>query len=73
MSGPDGSPRSEQNNEHVADAANEPLTKPHARKRRRVSTEPPQGSDPHPTGEPERYLVDENDERLKGDKPPHWG
>lgn len=44
-----------------------------ARKRRRVTTSPPVGSDPHPTSEPERHPVNENDERLKGDKPPHWG
>jgi len=42
-------------------------------KRRRVTTPPPAGSDPHPTAEPERHASHENDERLKGDKPPHWG
>jgi len=42
-------------------------------KSRRVTTAPPAGSDPHPTGEPERHQNNENDERLKGDKPPHWG
>lgn len=42
-------------------------------KSRRVTTPPPAGSDPHPTGEPERHQNNENDERLKGDKPPHWG
>jgi hypothetical protein len=43
------------------------------RKRRRVTTAPPDGSDPHPTAEPDRHLANENDEQLKGDKPPHWG
>jgi len=42
-------------------------------KRRRVTTTPPEGSDPHPVSEPERHRDNENDERLKGDKPPHWG
>ncbi|WP_339619510.1 hypothetical protein [uncultured Salinibacterium sp.] len=42
-------------------------------KRRRVTTAAPTGSDPHPQAEPERHSNNENDERLKGDKPPHWG
>jgi hypothetical protein len=46
---------------------------PRGRKRRRVTTASPTGSDPYPTSEPERHQVNENDERLKGDKPPHWG
>lgn len=38
---------------------------------RRVTTEPPAGY----TGEPpvERQQSSENDARLKGDVPPHWG
>ncbi|HRN28503.1 MAG TPA: DUF4011 domain-containing protein, partial [Terrimesophilobacter sp.] len=40
---------------------------------RRVTTEPAPGSDPHPAPEPLRHAPDENDERLRGDKPPHWG
>lgn len=40
---------------------------------RRVRTDPVPGSDPHPTPEPERHAPHENDERLRGDKPPHWG
>ena len=41
--------------------------------RRRVRTEPVPGSDPTPEPEPSKHSVDENDERLKLDKPPHWG
>ncbi|MBH0098475.1 hypothetical protein I6E68_04880 [Salinibacterium sp. NSLL150] len=54
-----------------AEQSGEPRAKP--TKRRRVTTAPPAGSDPHPPAEPERHQVNENDERLKGDKPPHWG
>lgn len=41
------------------------------RRGRRVSTEPPPGY----TGEPatERQQSSENDARLRGDVPPHWG
>ncbi|WP_405215965.1 hypothetical protein [Agrococcus sp. Ld7] len=41
------------------------------RRGRRVSTEPPPGY----TGEPalERGESSENDARLQGDVPPHWG
>ena len=42
-------------------------------KRRRVTTEPPAGSDPNPQPEPPRSSGTENDARLKADKPPHWG
>jgi hypothetical protein len=31
------------------------------------------GSDPTPQNEPARHADNENDERLKADKPPHWG
>lgn len=43
------------------------------RKHRRVSTEAVPGSDPTPQSEPDRHAEDENDDRLKADKPPHWG
>lgn len=43
-----------------------------ARRHRRVTTDAVPGSDPTPTPEPERHALDENDERLKTDKPPHW-
>lgn len=40
---------------------------------RRVTTDPVPGSDPNPEPEPSRHQPDENDERLRGDRPPHWG
>lgn len=40
--------------------------------RRRATTAPPPGSDPHPAPEPERHSGTENDERLKAEKPPHY-
>lgn len=43
------------------------------RKHRRASTKPVPGSDPNPQPEPLRHSGDENDDRLKADKPPHWG
>jgi hypothetical protein len=43
------------------------------RVRRRVTTQPVPGSDPTPQKEPPRYTEDENDFRLRQDKPPHWG
>lgn len=51
------------------EAAPEPLVI--RRRGRRVSTEPPPGY----TGEPatERGQSNENDARLRGDVPPHWG
>ena len=39
---------------------------------RRVTTAPPPGSDPAPSPEPERHRLDENDDRLKAEKPPHY-
>ena len=45
----------------------------HRRRRRRVKTEPVPGSDQSPPKEPQRHADGENDERLKADKPPHWG
>jgi len=41
-------------------------------KHRRVTTEPPAGSDPAPAPEPPRHASTENDEQLKRDVPPHW-
>jgi hypothetical protein len=46
---------------------------PVQRKHRRVTTGPIPGTDPTPQPEPERHAENENDERLKADKPPHWG
>jgi len=31
------------------------------------------GTDPNPSPEPTRHASNENDDRLKADKPPHWG
>ena len=42
------------------------------RHRRRVTTEPPLGTDPTPSSEPPRHALDENDQRLREDKPPHY-
>jgi len=55
-----------EDNDHVAQSAR-------PRGQRRVTTPPPPGSDPSPAPEPGRHKVDENDEQLKRDKPPHWG
>ena len=43
------------------------------RHRRRVTTKPPAGSDPTPEPEKRRHAASENDDKLKRDKPPHWG
>lgn len=40
---------------------------------RRVTTEAVPGSDPTPSPGPPQHDGTENDERLKDDKPPHWG
>lgn len=53
-----------------AESAQEPAPRPGPR---RVTTEPVPGSDPNPAPEPPRHAPDENDERLRDDKPPHWG
>lgn len=45
----------------------------HRRRVRRVRTDAPPGSDPHPAGEPARHRAGENDERLRRDAPPHYG
>jgi len=46
---------------------------PGRRGHRRVTTQAVPGSDPRPQPEPRRHSENENDERLKDDKPPHWG
>jgi hypothetical protein len=48
-----------------------PLRRPRAH--RRVTTQGAPGTDPTPQPEPSRHAEGENDERLKADKPPHWG
>jgi hypothetical protein len=45
---------------------------PPPRHRKRVTTEPPPGTDPTPSSEPPRHALDENDQRLREDKPPHY-
>jgi hypothetical protein len=45
---------------------------PRRRRHRRVRTEPPPGSDPHPLEEPDRHAEGENDARMREDKPPHY-
>lgn len=45
-----------------------------SRGRRRVTQAAPEGSDPHPFDPPAAPRSgSENDDRLKADKPPHWG
>jgi hypothetical protein len=52
----------------------EPAGKHRAERRnRRVTTEPVPGTDTSPQQEPPRHAENENDDRLKLDKPPHWG
>lgn len=51
----------------------EPIHREVGRRRgRRVRTGSPEGSDPRPTPEPPQHAPTENDERLFGDKPPHY-
>jgi hypothetical protein len=45
---------------------------PRQRQRRRVTTEPPPGTDTEPAREPDRHTLTENDERLRAEKPPHY-
>ncbi|HWM34270.1 MAG TPA: hypothetical protein VNR36_08545 [Pseudolysinimonas sp.] len=40
--------------------------------RKRVSTDVPPGTDPTPSSEPPRHALDENDQRLRDEKPPHY-
>lgn len=49
-----------------------PAAAPLRRRHRRVTTDPPPGSDPAPIEEPDRHDPGENDERMRGDKPPHY-
>ncbi|EPR76585.1 hypothetical protein ADILRU_1070 [Leifsonia rubra CMS 76R] len=80
MGGTDDSRSSEQHDENPGDenpgdeyGERDDAQPAKGKKRRRVTTAPPEGSDPHPRAEPLRHPANENDERLKGDKPPHWG
>ena len=57
----------------VATGGTAPAAPAVRRKGRRVTTEPPPGTDPTPAPEPSRSSGTENDARLKADKPPHWG
>ncbi|MEO6504724.1 MAG: hypothetical protein ABIW36_08690 [Terrimesophilobacter sp.] len=50
-----------------------PESSTHGRPHRRVQTTPVPGSDPRPQKEPRRHAENENDARLRADKPPHWG
>lgn len=44
------------------------------RRRRRVTQGGPEGSDPHPFDPPTAPRAEgENDDRLRADRPPHWG
>jgi len=44
------------------------------KRRRRVTQAAPEGSDPHPFDPPVSPRSSrENDERLRADRPPHWG
>jgi hypothetical protein len=43
------------------------------RRGRRVTTDPAPGSDPAPAPADRRVDSHDNDARLRGDKPPHWG
>ncbi|MBX3068785.1 MAG: hypothetical protein KF844_09120 [Cryobacterium sp.] len=43
------------------------------KRHRRVRTKAASGSDPEPGQSNARLSERENDERLKADKPPHWG
>ena len=51
--------------------AEEPAPLVIKRRGRRVSTEPAPGYTGEPPQEPQQSS--ENDERLRGDVPPHWG
>ncbi len=50
----------------------EPTPRARARGPRRVTTPPPPGSHAAPVPEPARHRLDENDERLRAEKPPHY-
>lgn len=61
--------------EHASDESDQEqsdIVKP--RRRRRASLPAPPGSDPEPYDPPvEPRGEAENDERLRADRPPHWG
>jgi hypothetical protein len=59
--------------EHAASETPNGVPRPRGRHRRRVTTSPPEGSDPTPAPEPPRHASTENDAQLRRDKPPHWG
>ncbi|MGN6501931.1 MAG: hypothetical protein ACTHKX_03380 [Pseudolysinimonas sp.] len=42
------------------------------RHRRRVTTDVAPHVDPTPASEPPRHRADENDDRLRAEKPPHY-
>lgn len=45
-----------------------------SKRHRRVTQAAPEGSDPHPYDPPNSPRPSgENDERLRADRPPHWG
>lgn len=50
----------------------EPVETRRPRHRRRVTTDVAPDVDPTPTSEPPRHREDENDDRLKAEKPPHY-
>jgi len=54
------------------DPVGEPAETRPPRHRKRVTTEVPPGTDPTPSSEPPRHTLDENDQRLREDKPPHY-
>jgi hypothetical protein len=50
----------------------EPVETRRPRRRKRVTTDVPPGTDPTPSSEPPRHALDENDQRLRDEKPPHY-
>jgi hypothetical protein len=61
------------NHDAHSDAEHPDGEEPRRRKHRRVTTKAVPGTDPEPQKEPPRHEGGENDERLRQDKPPHWG
>lgn len=58
--------------EPVASSPEQPPARPVRRPHRRVTTPPPEGSDPSPAPEPPQHPLTANDERLRAEKPPHY-
>ncbi|RKR75133.1 hypothetical protein [Frondihabitans australicus] len=57
---------------HLIEAT--PAAAPEVRRRgRRVTTAPAPGTDPEPAAGDRRTDSRDNDQRLKADRPPHWG